>query len=87
VELAESRTVIDKMPSQQIRPFQFRHWFALVYWVSTSRLKLITSCWNHTEGSWVETPDKATLFDTEAGAIVYRRGNAVRMQQAFEGVA
>ncbi len=72
---------------QQIRPFSFRHRYALVYWASFSRLNLITSYWNHTERSWVKTPDEATLFETEAGALVYRRGNAERMQKSLEGAA
>lgn len=74
------------MPRQQIRPFQFRRRFILAYWMSdpSPSVKLISGYWSHVTSSWAESPDQATLFDTEAGALVYRRGNLERMQQAFE---
>ena len=75
------------MAQQTILPFQFQRRFILVHWLAALDLKLITGYWNHTTGSWVETPEEATLFDTKAGAIVYRRGNTERMQQAIERAA
>ena len=52
--------------------------------VPAPSVKLITGYWNHSTASWAASPDQATLFDTEAGALVYRRGNLERMQQAVE---
>jgi hypothetical protein len=51
--------------------------------VPVPSVKLITGYWNHMTASWAEAPDQATLFDTEAGALVYRRGNLERKQKAI----
>src|SRR4051812_19406935 len=74
------------MPRKLIRPFRYQRRFILVRWTSglAPSVKLIAGYWNHATASWAETPEQATQFDTEAGALVYRRGNFERMQQAYE---
>jgi hypothetical protein len=40
--------------------------------------------WNHSLGLWVSEAKDATSFDTQAGALVYRRGNLRRMQLVMD---
>jgi hypothetical protein len=43
--------------------------------------------WNHTGAKWVDFIDEGTVFETEAAAIVYRRGNLQRMTLALKDVS
>lgn len=69
----------------EIAPILFKRRFLLAYGVHHSQLGL-SGCgyWDHSQGLWVSDAQDATLFDTYAGALVYRRGNLLRMQLALE---
>jgi hypothetical protein len=42
--------------------------------------------WSHVSAKWVDSIEDGTLFETEAAALVYRRGNLSRMTLALKDV-
>ena len=68
-----------------IEPLLFRGKFLLAHGVQKwHRIVVGRGYWNHSLGCWVKRSEEATLFDTQAGAIVYRRGNMERMHLAID---
>lgn len=69
----------------EIEPILFKRRFLLAYGMHQSQRSFCGSgYWNHSVGCWVSDAQDATLFDTHAGALVYRRGNLLRMQMAMD---
>lgn len=69
----------------EIEPILYRGKFLLAHGVQKwHRVVLGRGYWNHSLGCWVKRSEDATLFDTQAGAIVYRRGNMERMHLAID---
>ncbi len=69
----------------EIETIVFKRRFLLAYGMHQSQpLFLGYGYWSHLLGLWVLEEKDATPFDTQAGALVYRRGNLLRMQLAME---
>lgn len=68
----------------EIEPLFYRGKFLLAHGIQKwHRVVAGRGYWNHEQSCWVKRSEDATLFDTQAGAIVYRRGNMDRMQRAI----
>ena len=68
----------------------FRHklkWLLTVVVNSTDIIVVATAFWSHTEGKWVDSVEVGTVFETEAAALVYRRGNLSRMTSALKDIS
>ncbi|HEY4260618.1 MAG TPA: hypothetical protein VGM98_10670 [Schlesneria sp.] len=69
----------------EIEAIVFKRRFLLAYGVHELQASFSGyGYWNHLLGLWVLDARDATPFDTQAGALVYRRGNLLRMQLAMD---
>ncbi|MDB5347602.1 MAG: hypothetical protein JWP89_5979 [Schlesneria sp.] len=68
----------------EIETIVFKRRFLLAYGVHQLQASFSGyGYWNHSLGLWLLEAKDATTFDTQAGALVYRRGNLLRMQLAM----
>jgi hypothetical protein len=69
----------------EIETISFKRRFLLAYAMHQSQPTFSGfGYWNHSLGLWVSEAKDATSFDTQAGALVYRRGNLRRMQLVMD---
>jgi hypothetical protein len=69
----------------EIRTFHYESGWLLAVGVHMIGATAVAAAfWSHADAKWVSSFDKGTRFETEAAALVYRRGNLERMDRAMK---
>ncbi|MDB5342005.1 MAG: repeat-associated core domain protein [Schlesneria sp.] len=96
----QSRNVIKSLPpgshlwpntkgqSMEITTFRYESkWLLAIGAHQIGITEVAAAFWSHAEAKWIDSLEEGTFFETEAGALVCRRGNLPRMTPPLKEIS